>query len=244
LFVLITLLCVWLGWQASIVQHRKRALAEYQAKGVFQFSETPLYPGAELPSLPLVRRWLGDKPIRRVQYVRHLPGFSEADLTRLQKVFPEAEFAEPLMEPCHPGCFPAGTLVDTPRGALPIEGLQTGETVTVVDSHGNASTDTIRSVFTTTNRMWEVRTDQGTITTTETQPLCREAAEPERAGELRPGDVLLQFDGGLFRPAVVEDVTATEQTCRVFNLVLDDADVYVAGGFLARSKPPGELAAQ
>jgi hypothetical protein len=217
-------------------------LAEYQCKGTFQFWEMPLYAGEELPSLPIVRRWLGDKPIRKVQYVRHLQGFSEADLTRLQKVFPEAEFSEPLMEPCHPGCFPAGTLVDTPRGALPIEGLQAGETVTVVDAHGNASTDTIRSVFTTTNRMWEVRTDQGTITTTETQPLCREAGEPKRAGELQPGDLLLRLDADQFLPAIVEEVAATNDTSRVFNLVLDDADVYIAGGFLARSKPPGELA--
>ena len=148
------------------------------------------------------------------------------------------------MEPCHPGCFPGGTLVDTPQGPIPIEDLCVGDIVTAIETNGEVMAATIRSVFTTTNRMWEVQTDQGTLTTTETQPLCREAGEPRRAGELQPGDVLLQFDGGQFAPAVVESVAATDRTSRVFNLVLDDADVYVAGGFLARSKPPGELAAQ
>jgi hypothetical protein len=249
LLVFVTLLCVWLGWQASIVHHRKQALAQYRAKGTFEFWEVasgaaPAYPGTTVASVPLIRRWLGDKPIARVQYVRHARGFSEADLALLQKVFPEAEFTEPLFEPCHPGCFPAGTFVDTPQGTRLIENLQVGDVVTAIDTNGDVGTASIRSVFTTTNRMWNVSTDQGTLATTETQPLCVVGGEPNRAGELRPGDVLLKYGDGQFVPAVVNEVAATDRTSKVFNLILDDADVFVAGGFLARSKPPGALASQ
>jgi hypothetical protein len=125
-----------------------------------------------------------------------------------------------------------------------IERLQAGDVVTTIGPAGEVAVAAIRSVFTTTNRMWEVQTDRGTITTTETQPMCLHRGESRRAGELQPGDVLLEWSDGQLAPAMVETVTATSRTSQVFNLVLDDADVYIAGGFLARSKPPGELAAQ
>jgi hypothetical protein len=61
---------------------------------------------------------------------------------------------------------------------------------------------------------------------------------------LEPGEAILQYRDGSIVPAVVREVSATDRTGKVFNLILDDADVFVAGGFLARSKPPAPLAAQ
>lgn len=37
---------------------------------------------------------------------------------------------------CHPGCFPAGTPIDTPRGPVPVESLWPGGTLTAVGPGG------------------------------------------------------------------------------------------------------------
>ena len=47
--------------------------------------------------------------------------------------------------------------------------------------------------------------------------------------------------------ALLLRVTKTDRVVQVFNLVLNDSELFVAGGFLARSKPPatnGELPAE
>jgi hypothetical protein len=251
MFILITLLCVWLGWEASIVHQRKTIVLEHRGNTAFQFWEAnkspealPLgIPAPHVASIPIVRAWLGDKPIQRILYTPHHPGFSETELVRLGNVFPEAELSERLFEPCHPGCFPGGTLVNTPRGPRPIDELQVGEFVTTFGSNGGTATARVQSIFVTDNRLWEIRTDQGMLLTTETQPLCVTVGTLRRAGELEPGEAILQYRDGSIVPAVVREVSATDRTGKVFNLILDDADVFVAGGFLARSKPPAPLAA-
>jgi hypothetical protein len=58
------------------------------------------------------------------------------------------------------------------------------------------------------------------------------------AGELQPGDRVLVRDGGNIHVAQVLRVSPVGTTEDVFNLVLGDSQIFVAGGFLARSKPP------
>ena len=65
----------------------------------------------------------------------------------------------PPPEPCHPGCFPAGTIVHIPGGTKPIERVRVGDVVTTVGPDGVASTGKVASVFVTRNRLVEVRTD-------------------------------------------------------------------------------------
>src|SRR5262249_27577834 len=59
--------------------------------------------------------------------------------------------------PCHPGCFPAGTLVVVPGGTKRIEFIRAGETVTTVGPDGKGARGVVESVFTSTNRLVEVR---------------------------------------------------------------------------------------
>jgi hypothetical protein len=251
LFVILTALCCYLGWQASIVHHRKKVLAEFQGNPAYEFWKadltepiaSPAYPSSPVARVPLVRRWLGDRAIQRIQFTQHYQGFSETNLARLTKTFPEADISERLMEPCHPGCFPSGTLVRTPRGLCEIQTLREGDVISTIRTNGEASSAAIETIFTTTNRLWRIETDRGTLVTTETQPLCVELGTPRPAGELRPDDTVLQFENGEITAAVVREVAATDRTESVFNLILDGADTFVAGGFVARSKPPGPLAA-
>jgi hypothetical protein len=130
--------------------------------------------------------------------------------------------------------------VETPRGPRRIEAMETGDLVTVILPGGQSQTAFVQSVFVTQNRLWNVQTDAGTLVTTQAQPLCLAVDRTRAAGELEPGDEILRMTGGTLHPARVQAVFPAGCTERVINLVLGDCQVFVAGGFLARSKPPAE----
>lgn len=140
--------------------------------------------------------------------------------------------------PCHPGCFPAGTLVATPDGPRPIESVRRGDRVTLVGADGMATSGPVESTFSTCNRLVEVRTAAGTLLTTPTQPFCLRRGDFRPAGELAEGDVVWRWQEGERRPVRVRAVVPTEREATVFNLVVGDSAVFVADGYLVRGKPP------
>ncbi len=142
--------------------------------------------------------------------------------------------------PCHPGCFPAGTAIATPGGPKRIETIVGGDVVTRIDRDGVSTNATVNSTYQTTNRLIEIRTDCGNVLTTVTQPLCLESGGFRPAGELVAGDRIWRWSEGKRCPARVEAIVATEREAMVFNLVVGESAVFVAGGFLARGKPPLE----
>ena len=148
------------------------------------------------------------------------------------------------LEPCHPGCFPRGTLVDTPRGPQPIDSIQPGDLITAVLSTGELATVKAQFVFVTKNHIWKVDTSLGTLYTTQTQPLCPAVGETCQVRDLKPGDHILRRQDGELQSAEVLEISRTDRTEKVFNLILGDSEVFVANGFLARSKPPARLASQ
>ncbi|MGC4001784.1 MAG: hypothetical protein QM811_00945 [Pirellulales bacterium] len=125
LFLIVTLICCWLGWQLSIVRQRAAKLAELKTNPMIQFVmdgdphaiPTPPPPGSPTPVdvvAPVWRMWLGDVSVQRVYYWPDVDGAKADEMAELRARFPEAEFQEVLPEPCHPGCFPRGTFVATP----------------------------------------------------------------------------------------------------------------------------------
>lgn len=252
MFVVVTVLCCYLGWESSVVRQRQALLKELNAKPAFQITtakgwaqQLPL--GKPAASVPLLRVLLGDEAIQEIGYRRNLPGYSERELSRLKVRFPEAtvhEVQELLLEPCHPGCFPRGTLVDTPEGPRPIESMQPGDSLTAIPPSGEAVTVQVQSVFVTDNRLWKVETDDGDLLTTQTQPLCLSDGTVQSAGELEASDTILRRRDGVIQSVEGLRVSPTERIEKVFNLVLGNSEVFVAGGFLARSKPPPTLAAR
>ena len=147
---------------------------------------------------------------------------------------------EKLMEPCHPGCFPAGTQVNTPSGLRAIETIKKGEVVTLVEPDGTATSGAVETVFETCNKLIAVRTDAGTLLTTETQPLCLQAGGFQAAGELKTGDHIWRWADGERTATRVLEVTASGNQATVYNLVVGESKVFAANGFLARGKPPAE----
>jgi hypothetical protein len=152
---------------------------------------------------------------------------------------PEKEKKEKVPnEPCHPGCFPAGTMVATPIGLRAIETIKAGEAVTLVGSDGTALSGPVHSVFKTDNRLVEIQTEAGSIRTTLTQPLCLKAGGFRTAEDLKAGDEIWRWADGKRQAARVTSVSKTDVDAPVFNLVVGESAIFVAGGFLARGKPP------
>jgi hypothetical protein len=139
---------------------------------------------------------------------------------------------------CHPDCFPAGTLVETPSGLREVQSLRQGETVTLIDTDGRATSGPVVAVFDTCNELVEVRTDGGTLTATAKQPLCLRSGVCKPAGELATGDVIWQWVNDARKAVQVTAVVPTGRHAAVYNLVVGEGKVFVANGFLARGKPP------
>lgn len=252
MFVVVTLFCCWLGWQTSVVRQRRAFIAELKTKPAFQVTPArdwkPMYPPG-VPSRPaakvsLVRAMLGDEAIQEIWVTPYMEGYTEADRSRVAKILPEADVREIHPEPCHPGCFPRGTLVDTPGGTRLIEGIVAGEEITTILASGESTIVKVQSVFITDNRLWKIETDAESLLTTETQPICLAAGGTVLAGKLQPNDKILHWQDGQSRPVQVLAVSPTNRKAKVYNLILGDSEIFVAGGFLARSKPPAEVAAR
>lgn len=248
LLLALTVLACWLGWLTSVVRQRLALIEEIRGKPGVQVVTAEQYaqrfpPGAptatkSLKSVSKVRAWMGDRAIQEIWYPGWKPSLSEDDLRRIRRVLPEAALIEEQPEPCHPGCFPAGTLIDTPDGARRIESIRPGERVTTIDAEGRRGWTAVQSVFTTSNRLWQVETAEGALWTTATQPLRLADGQTCQAGKLRPGDLVVRHRDGSMRSVEVLAVSASERWEPVFNLILGESQVFVAGGFLARSKPP------
>jgi hypothetical protein len=143
----------------------------------------------------------------------------------------------PVPEPCHPGCFLAGTPVVVPGGTQPIQDLRAGMLVSVVKPDGTLGQAPIESVFVTQNRLVEITTEQHKLVTTTSQPLALVDGKLRSAGDLQPGDQIYHWSNQQRQAVAVRTVTLTTKTAEVFNLVLGDPQLMIAGGFVVRSKP-------
>lgn len=97
MFVVVTVLGVWLGWELNVVRSRKNALAEMEASGAFEIRyqglSVPGFPhvvqkGSDARRPPWIRRMLGDERLGVMVFRRPL---TEVDLERVAQ-FPEADF--------------------------------------------------------------------------------------------------------------------------------------------------------
>jgi hypothetical protein len=143
-----------------------------------------------------------------------------------------------IPQPCHPGCFPAGTPVLTPQGPRPIHILRAGDAVTIVRADGTTAAGQVQNVFITRNHLVRVETAAGILFTTQTQPLVLADGRLRPAGELQPGDRIFRWQNGKRQAVTVAGVALTGREEMVYNLVLGGSEVFIAGGYLARSKPP------
>jgi hypothetical protein len=144
----------------------------------------------------------------------------------------------PQEEPCHPGCFPEGTVIHTPSGTTSIERIRVGDIITTIGTGGKAAKAKVEAVFATRNHLIELKTEGGTLVTTQTQPLSLEAGGYRLAADLKAGDRVLRWNGSKPQATTVLSVSASTKNAQVFNLILGAPTTFIAGEFLVRSKPP------
>ena len=244
LLIGVTVLGCCLGWEVNVVRMRQNVLrqakqryseiwkaADYQAT----FSKST--PPNPIATIPIWRRWLGDEAIQEIGVASSVVDDSERAMLRFW--FPEAKIVLVVpQEPCHPGCFPAGTQVLAASGWREIETIRVGERLLVFDEQGNRYPVGVTSVFTTRNELLQVETESGALLTTPQQPLATSLSEHVAAGKLREGATVMRWTDDRIVGVQVKRVVQTGRVARVFNLVLPRSDRFVAAGFLARSKPP------
>jgi hypothetical protein len=241
MLIVVTVLCCYLGWETSVVRQRRAVLQELRAKGGVQIvtaqAARPSLATPRVAQISLIRRLLGDEAIHEI-WLSWYPEVPPAERQRLAEVFPEATLHDILPEPCHPGCFPSGTMVETSSGLRRIETIREGDFITPINAGGGAASAQVQTIFVTDNRLWQIETDSGSLVTTQTQPLYIGAGENVQVGDLHEGDTIFRWQDGGAQPVKILSVSSTGRVEKVYNLILGNSEVFVAGGFLARSKPP------
>jgi hypothetical protein len=109
LFLVMTALCVWLGWESHVVRQRKAALEEIKERNGIVLSLADM---RELSAgsgkgntmaaalswmtrhsrISFVRDWLGDEPIVSIALASKT---SDNDVQRIATLFPEAHIGKP-----------------------------------------------------------------------------------------------------------------------------------------------------
>lgn len=209
--------------------------------GLDREEEWPIY---ELRGKKLTSRLFLAAQGRELQWGRLLIQDREGKVVSVIPLHSLLPFDMIHANPCHPGCFPAGTQVLTPKGTRPIDAIRAGDLVLSIGPDGTSVPVQVQSVFVTRNSLVRVETEAGNLVTTRTQSLCLEDGQTRSTEDLKPGDRILRWHEGKrqavkVRQVVALDLDATPRRFdEVFNLILGNSEVFVAGGFLARSKPP------
>jgi hypothetical protein len=92
LLLAVTIFCVWLGWQASIVRERNSLRDRFKDRVSFldrvndDFGELFGVPASRPPGLSWIREKMGDRWIDTIL----CSGLASEDVERLQVAFPEA----------------------------------------------------------------------------------------------------------------------------------------------------------
>jgi hypothetical protein len=247
LLILVTVAGCYFGYEVNAVRQRKVMLKKFQDAHYIEVTKAADYaarfaqgtPPNKIAKVGGLRGLLGEEAIQEIGYYPHI--VDSAELAEMKRWFPEARFFETRpMEPCHPGCFPWGTMIETAKGKRTVEQIQVGDKIIAIERTGEQKSIAVSSIFRTRNQLLEVHTSAGMLLTTRTQPLCVTSSRNVAAGELECGDSILIWKKGEMAPVKVLKVRLTERIEPVVNLVLDDSEAFVANGFLARSKPPAE----
>ena len=127
------------------------------------------------------------------------------------------------------GCFPAGTLVRTPIGDVPIEALNSGDLIeSIVVGSGEVSTRKIlKKQIHGERRIWRIEFSNGdSINTTQIHSFF-DGSKWKRAGEIVEGDSLV---GSHSERRVVVRSFMTERLEPVYNLIVEGDFTFFAAG--------------
>ena len=175
---------------------------------------------------------LTGQPIMRLETIRR-----RTPVYNLQTDLPNTFFASRFaVHNKGGGCFPAGTLIRTPRGQSPIETLAPGDAVLAMDPQSRIVEAKVDELLMTRSQILRIETDRGVLRTTMEHPVWRLEGEFARAGELKPGDRVLAWFRGTLIPAKVLYSIFEKQEQRVYNLRATWPHTFLAGDFVTHNK--------
>jgi len=138
----------------------------------------------------------------------------------------EADGSEWAGETC--SSFERGTVVATPKGAVPIERLTVGDSVWAYDE-GHRATETSKVTATTSRyaaTLLTISAGGGEVEVTPEHPLYEDTRGWVTAGSLRVGDLLRTRQG----VARIERIVPRHGQFKVHNIALGDAHTYYTSG--------------
>ena len=178
---------------------------------------------------------LAQQPIVRLETIRE-----RTIVYNLQTDLPHTFFASRFaVHNKGGGCFPAGTLIRTPQGQIPIETLAPGNPLLAMDPERRIVQARVDELLVTRSRVLRIETDRGILRTTNEHPLRRLEGDFATAGELKPGDRVLAWVNGTLMPATVLSASFEEQEQQVYNLRTTWPHTFLAGDFVAHNKGGG-----
>jgi len=232
----------------NVMQRKVDSLVALQtARQILRVTaEHPFYVGGglfkTLESLKIGDRiYAWDGPVFTLQPITGLETIRErTTVFNLQTDLPHTFFAGRLaVHNKGGGCFPAGTLIRTPQGPVPIETLSLGNLLLAVDAKRRTVRTEADELFLTRSRVLRIETDRGVLRTTTEHPLKKVEGPFATAGELKPGDGILSWVNNALLPAKVLSTSLEEQEQPVYNLRTAWPHTFIAGDFVVHNKGGG-----
>ena len=139
-------------------------------------------------------------------------------------------------------CFVAGTMVVTAVGGVAIEDIVAGDLVLSCDPETGDVTykRVLKTYINETDTLVHVTTDDDTIVSTSTHPFYVSDKGWVKAGNLKPGDKLVDKNGEIVLVNSVE-IEELESPVKVYNFSVEDYHTYYVGsGLLVHNMCPPE----
>lgn len=134
------------------------------------------------------------------------------------------------------GCFPAGTMIRTLSGQVPIEMLSAGAAVQAIDTEQRAITAKVEKLFATYAHIFLVKTDRGVLRTTRDHPIGLPDGTFLEADKLRYGHKVLVWNDGILSQATVLETSKSTREELVYNLSVNQPHTFLAEDFVVHNK--------
>lgn len=136
------------------------------------------------------------------------------------------------------GCFPAGTRIETPMGAIPIEDLSAGDRV--IGCSTNSKIKNARRILKVVRHsetaIWRITLDKSRFIFTTSVHSFYSKKKWRVAKSLKKGDTILVLsDEGIFREEIILNSELMTQSLPVYNLITEQDFTFIAEGALVHS---------
>lgn len=126
-------------------------------------------------------------------------------------------------------CFPAGTLISTPNGEIPIENIKVGDMVKAFNNDGKIYNRKVVAIkdITKSEKIYTIKTSNGNVSSTPKHRYFTQNNEFIEAEKLNVGDCLFTTNGY----SKIVEIVIDNRAENVYNFEVEDLHTYFANGF-------------